>query len=390
MVLSIKPEFSIYVEKDRLIFKVEKALYGLIQSARLWYECIASELKKIGFNKNEADTCVFNGTYKNKQVTVGIYVDDLLVTSESTAAIDFVYNHLKKTFKEVSRNSGEVLSYLGMRITKTPEGLKVDMHKMIEDILKDNNIKSTRKSPAENNLFKNIDATPLSKENKSKFHTNVAKLLYLARKVRPDISLATSYLCGRVTNPTTVDELKLLRILMYLNGTKEKFVEFKKGSNLNIEAYIDAAFASYEDGRSQSGLVIKIGGNTVLSRSVKQSILSRSSTESELAALSDNVKYAVKLNEFLKCQGIDTVPPMVYQDNQPTISLVRNKDAKLRSKYFKVRAESVRELIEDEEIQIQYVATQDMIADMLTKPLQGALLERLCNQVMRYHEGAMK
>ena len=60
-------------------------------------------------------------------------------------------------------------------------------------------------------------------ENQQKlFHTMVARLLYLSKRVRPDILTAVGYLCTRVKQPSKNDQEKLFRVIGYLEGTKEE------------------------------------------------------------------------------------------------------------------------------------------------------------------------
>ena len=71
----------------------------------------------------------------------------------------------------------------------------------------------------------------------------------MANHGRPDIMLAISYLATRVKAPTQSDHNKLVRVLKYLKGSRERTMVFK-GSGEKIECYVDAAFAIHSDGKS--------------------------------------------------------------------------------------------------------------------------------------------
>jgi hypothetical protein len=60
----------------------------------------------------------------------------------------------------------------------------------------------------------------LDVQGQKTFHTIMAKLLYLAKRARPDILTATSFLCTRDKQPTKNDQKKLLRVIGYLDATK--------------------------------------------------------------------------------------------------------------------------------------------------------------------------
>jgi hypothetical protein len=68
----------------------------------------------------------------------------------------------------------------------------------------------------------------LDEEKSGWYHTVIAKLLYLAKRARPDILTVVSFLCTRVTQPTKDGMHKLLHLLGYLHGTKEKVLIFNK------------------------------------------------------------------------------------------------------------------------------------------------------------------
>ena len=90
-----------------------------------------------------------------------------------------------------------------------------------------------------------------------------------------------------------------------------------------------------------------------------------------------------KYHEFVKRQGYNRhVIPKVMQDNQSTISLVTKGGGAPRNKHLRVRQNLVKQAVEMEQIEIVYVSTREMIADSLTKPLQGALLIVLNDKIM--------
>ena len=100
--------------------------------------------------------------------------------------------HLIKTYKRVQINEGNEHTYLGMKLTfKTNGELNVDMSKYINELLNEYNITGTCNTPASNYLFDIMENSPLlDNDNKELYHTITAKLLYLAKRARPDILLA--------------------------------------------------------------------------------------------------------------------------------------------------------------------------------------------------------
>jgi hypothetical protein len=144
-----------------------------------------------------------------------------------------------------------------------------------------------------------------------------------------------------------------------------------------VAVYIDAAFACYVDGKSQSGVSTMLGNTSVNEISRKQKIVTKDITEAELVALSDHVMEADLMTEFLKEQGIRMKTPIVYQDNASTVTLVTKGGGKPRTKYLRVRQMLVKQMIELKQIEVEFIRTGKMVADVLTKPLNGGPFHKL-------------
>jgi hypothetical protein len=383
-VVCFMPECKEYIERDILTVKLDKALYGCVQSALLWYQTLSDYLKSLGFVANPVDQCVLNLNWKDTQLTVMLYVDDLLITCVDDGAIDWLMDKLVDRFKDVKLHREKDLSYLGMHVkwSASEDGyITVSMAAYVDKLLEEYPVTGGATSGATVNIFETDKLPPLCDRDKKGFHTVVAKLLFLANRTRPDIMLPVSYLTTRVTAPTTGDLKKLNRVLKYLKSTRDK-VLYMRGVGDNITFAIDAAFALHEDGMSHTGVVGRLFGDTVIVKSCKQKIVTRDSTESELVALSDKVLLPVRCAEFVAGQGIDIGVPVIEQDNTSTISLVTNGGGKFRNKYMRVRQMSVLQLITDGDVKVKHVTTDKMDADGCTKPLQGNLGRSMVSRML--------
>jgi len=110
---------------------------------------------------------------------------------------------------------------------------------------------------------------------------------------------------------------------------------------------------------------------------VRQKIVTKSSTESELVAVTDSIGEVIWLRNFLVEQGYPMPPAVLFQDNMSTIVLCERGEAGHRTKHIKIRNFFVKELIDGGEVVVRHMPTDDMVADILTKPLQGAKFEAL-------------
>jgi len=240
-------------------------------------------------------------------------------------------------------------------------------------------------TPAKPNLF---GVNKAERIDGVRFHSVVAKLLYLGKRGRPDILLPIHFLCTRVKAPTVEDKRKLEQVLGYLKLTKAWTRVFDKTTFHQVMSFVDASFATQKDGKGQSGCMVFLGNTLVHEACKKQKIVTRNSTEAELVALSDYLEEGAMVEEFLMDIGgyldedlIDT-PFVLYQDNKPTITLVETGSGKHRTKYMKVRQAYVTEILGTKELEIKYIHTAKMLADLLTKPLQGEKFHRFAQAAL--------
>ena len=114
------------------------------------------------------------------------------------------------------------------------------------------------------------------------------------------------------------------------------------------------------------------GGGPILWRSKTQPITTLSLTESQYVALSLCAQEAIFLKNLIFSLKINDFGPVtIYEDNLGTIQLAKNKVTNSRSKHIDIRYHFIREKVEKNEILVKFCPTNDMVADMLTKPLSA-------------------
>ena len=402
--MSIDPIVSKYlIELDKnfknfqnqdgtVLVQLQKALYGCIESSKLWYDHFRDILIKIGFKVNPHDLCVFSRTSKNGfQTDLCIHVDDGFVSSEDLEDLLLLERQLKEEFNILEVNYGDKQEYLGMLIDLNAETnqCEVTMNKYIEKLIEENKISNVSQTPAANDLFIiDKESVRLNANEKEEFHKVVAQLLFLSTRVRPDIILPVIFLTARVQDPTVQDQKKLTRILSYLNGTKNLGIMI--GGDINNEiklfGYADAAFACHpENMRSHTGLLLSVGRGCVIVKSRSQKSVTTSSAESELVALSDLTSLTIHSLNFLKSLNINLQQAEIFQDNTSTISMANNgKSNSDRTKHIKIKYFFIKQHLESKEIKITYCPTLSMVADILTKPIQGERFIQLRDILLGY------
>jgi len=184
--------------------------------------------------------------------------------------------------------------------------------------------------------------------------------------------LAVSFLTTRVQNPTNQDLNKLHRVLKYLKGTQHIALTLRASDNFRLSIFIDASYGTHTDLKSHTGSVVRFGQSTIGARSIKQRINTKSSCEAELVAVSDAIGEVMKMRNLLTDLGFVVPSPTLFQDNKSTITLLeRGRPASSQTKHIAVKFFFTSDLLLRKEIRIAYCPTEHMLADLLTKPIQG-------------------
>ena len=99
------------LEDSTCIMKIERALYGLIESAKLWYEEFTGFLKSLGFLPNPYDPCVLNLDYKDETYTLVLYLDDCFVDCYNQKQLNYVKQIITEKYGGCMRTNWDVLPY---------------------------------------------------------------------------------------------------------------------------------------------------------------------------------------------------------------------------------------------------------------------------------------
>ena len=186
MLVEIDESNREFVDRDgSMVVRLDKALCGCVESSNLWYNDLRDKLTANGFKSNPYDSCVFNKIGKSDiQTTIVVHVDDLLVTSVSGDDISDLCTYLKSVYPETKETRGDVVDYIGMTFDFTKAGrVSVTMDNCVNDIINGCGVTRPASSPATKVLFDVRNTKKLSAQDAQFFHTYVAKMLYLAKRV---------------------------------------------------------------------------------------------------------------------------------------------------------------------------------------------------------------
>jgi hypothetical protein len=360
-------------EDGSIIVKLNKAIYGLKQSAFEWYQTLSGFMKTCGYRPCSKDRSVFIKRVDEHFSIVCVHVDDLLCVSNWNDELVSLRTNLMSSLK-VKTFQKNNLSYLGMsiRVDKVNGKVEIDQVNYLRSYLEQYHQDGTEAvTPSNRHLFEVNDGE--SGIDQATFRSQVMSLMYVAKRSRPDILKEVTYLASRVSCPTEEDQRKLIRVHQYVKKTIGNILTLQP-TNLILWASIDASYGIHPDMRGHSGLVLGLGGKAViLVGSKKQKLNVRSSSEGELVALDDGITYVLWARDLLEELGFDQGgPTSIQQDNKSTIIMAEKgsgyggKSRHILNRYF-----FISDVLKDERAVLTYVPTEAIIADGLTKPIIG-------------------
>ena len=380
------PELAEFLNSSGcLVVELLKALYGLVEAAQLWYLKLSTALTSFELQISLIDRCVFHGVLGGHKMYVCVHVDDIAVFSvDIEGAVCELERCLNGEFTKANVDMSNPLTFLGMRFTTSEDGIYVDMARFEEESCTSWGATSALAVPATADLFNDDDASPLlSAERAKTFHSGAAKLLFLAKRARPDILTAVNVCCGHVLAPTERDWKRLDRVFRYLYGTIGKGLRFTRNMPLSMVCYSDAAFACHAQYRSRTGVVVTVNGGVVATKSSAQTLTTKSTPESELVALSDGATIVLGCRQLFESIGVyvPTVPMM--EDNQTTLEYIRHGGPiHARTRYIGVKLYFTKDHVESGELTMEFCKSGDMLADLMTKPVGGELYSSLRDQLV--------
>ena len=95
---------------NKPVLKLLKNIYGLKQAGRLWNQMLDKKIRELGYKQSSVDMCLYYKITKNTLILVGIYVDDLLVTSNNVKLVDEFFEEMK-TFDVRPWDRHEILGH---------------------------------------------------------------------------------------------------------------------------------------------------------------------------------------------------------------------------------------------------------------------------------------
>lgn len=371
----LQPVGAITKGQETKVCKLKRSLYGLKQASNAWFNELDREMLSLGFTQSKIEPCLYQkllGDRDRDRIVIVIYVDDIFIFCSDIhkKEKEKLKTELLKKFKV--KDLGHARHVLGMRLRRDENNIYLDQEQYVINVLKD--FEMTDCKPVNTPMETGIRLEKASdSDNRLPYQNLIGCLNYLAQNSRPDIAHAVSVLSQFNNCYDEIHYKCAKRVLRYLKGTSDFALTFRKSGKLELLGYVDADWGGSYDRKSFTGLMFILGENLITWESRKQRCVALSSTEAEYIGLSQASKEAIYLRSLLNSITNNTCakPVVIYNDNQSAHHIARNKMNHNRTKHIDIRFHFIREAILNESVEVTYVSSQDMLADMLTKSLPG-------------------
>ncbi|GJZ37708.1 putative ribonuclease H-like domain-containing protein [Tanacetum coccineum] len=321
------------------VYKVIKALYGLHQAPRAWYETLSSFLMENGFRRGTIDKTLFIKKNKSDIMLVQVYVDDI------------IFGSTKKSM-----------------LKQQPDGIFISQDKYVVDILKKFDFWSIRTAttPIESNkpLVKDEDGVDVDVHI---YRSMIGSLMYLTES-RPDIMFAVCA-CARFQVTLKASYLNAVkRIFRYLKHQPKLGLWYPRDSPFELEAFSDSDYVGASlDRKSTTGGCQFLSRRLISWQCKKQTIVANSTTEAEYVAAANCCRQVLWIQNQMIDYGFNFMNTKIHIDNESTISVIKNPVAHSRTKHIKICFHFIRDCYEKRLIEVIKIHTDSNVADLLTK-----------------------
>ncbi|GJU54048.1 putative ribonuclease H-like domain-containing protein [Tanacetum coccineum] len=362
------------------VYKVVKALYGLHQAPRAWYDTLATYLLSNGFQRGQIDQTLFIKRHKGHILLVQIYVDDIIFGSTKKELCDEFEKLMKDKFQMSSM--GELTFFLGLQVQQKKNGIFISQDKYVHEILRKFNYSDVKSASTPTDLEKPlVQDGDVADVDEHLYRSMIGYLMYLTAS-RPNIMFAVCACARFQVSPKTSHLLAVKRIFRYLKGKPSLGLWYSKDSPLELVAYTDSDYAgATQDRKSTTGGCQFLGNRLISWQCKKQTVVATSTTEAEYVAAASCCGQVLWIQNQLLDYGYNFMDTVIYIDNTSTICIIENPVQHSKTKHIEIRHHFIRDCNAKKLIQMAKIDTQHNVADLLTKGFDAGRFQYLVSSI---------
>ena len=372
---------------EELVWELQKGLYGLPQASRIWNKAMNKGMVGLGFTRIKCEYCLYFRQTEEGILLTGIHVDDFfLAASCLILAADF-----KKQLASIWEISdlGEATFCIGIAIERdlVNHHIYLSQTALIDKILSSFNMVDCNpvSTPMESGLVlsRHSDITLTPEEELElqdiPYRRLVGLLMYLAIATRPDISLAIQKLSQFMTHYRMVHWNAAKRVIRYLKGTRKLQLRLGGTVPAKLIGFSNASYACCPDsGKSVGAYCFSLGDGMISWLARKQKMVAQSTCDAEYIACSEAARECMWLHMLTsKINLAQSTPTPLLTDNEAALALAKDPRFHARAKHINTKWHYIRECIDNGDIHVSYVPTNDNVANILMKALPAPAFLRL-------------
>ncbi|XP_019092930.1 PREDICTED: uncharacterized protein LOC109129333 [Camelina sativa] len=377
----MKPPPGYLAANDTRVCRLRKSLYGLKQAPRCWFAKLTTALKEYGFVQSLSDYSLFVFDKGGIRINLLIYVDDMIVTSNSVEALTIFKAYLASCIK--MKDLGALKYFLGIEVSRSSQGFYLSQHKYALEIIADAGLLGCKPDsfPLEQNHNLALSTSPLLSQPEP-YRRLIGRLIYLGA-TRPDLAYSVQFLAQFMKTPREDHWEAAIRVVRYLKGNPGQGILLNAKSNFQLTGWCDSDHSGCRlTRRSVSGYFIQLGTSPVSWKTKKQKTVSMSSTEAQYRAMAYITKELIWLKIVLHDLGVSHTQSMrLYCDSKSAIHIATNPVFHERTKHIENDCHFVRDEIQSRNLHLVHVQSNAQLADIFTKPLGRSSFQTFCDNL---------
>lgn len=398
------------------VIPILRNLQGHPEAPRLWHKHINGILvNDLGFDHTTHEPCLYFKHHPDHGLILILrQVDDFLISAKTQAIAEEVRQQIQSKMTNELNDLGIIKRFNGMDIQQTRHFININCHTYIDKIIShhgwQNEKHANKPIPMRNesSFLATLELTEgpddpieqreLEKQMGFNYRQVIGEAIFAMTLCRVDIAPAIIKLSQYSTNPAKCHYQAAKALMVYLHATRNDGIYFWRSapnpelpdvplpntisSHQQLQAYPELQSATELEGasdstwatdrqhrRSTGGIVFFYAGGAIYYRSRIHPTVAQSSTEAELAFMTDAGKAALYLRSILEELHLEQLQPTkIAVDNRGARQLTNAQQPTKRTRHIDMRDFCILQWTEEEQILYSDIPSAYNVSDSLSKP----------------------